>query len=146
MDRQRVAHILNLGPILHAYIEGKTIQVQTDPGVWADIEEPEFNDSPENYRIKPEEPEFQDSKDNPVNPTKTPTKTDNEIIIFALLLSEHDPNFTKECGERGTHLVQEYIRKLKKQDLLEKVHKHQTQLAEAKRELEILNGFILAKR
>lgn len=41
-------------PIIQAYAEGKTIQINYPPTGWKDIYLPSFNGSPSSYRIKPE--------------------------------------------------------------------------------------------
>ena len=51
MTRGKTKQLL---PILQAYAEGKTIQIQFGDGSWVDIENLDFCNSPEEYRIKPE--------------------------------------------------------------------------------------------
>lgn len=49
-------------PIIQAYAEGKTIQINYPPTGWKDIYLPSFNGSPSSYRIKPE-PKYRPFKD-----------------------------------------------------------------------------------
>lgn len=46
-----------LVPFIQAFAEGKTIQVQIGSG-WDDVNDPNFNNDPAIYRIKPEPREF----------------------------------------------------------------------------------------
>lgn len=40
-------------PIIEAFANGETIQIQREGRPWEDISEPNFNSLPEQYRIKP---------------------------------------------------------------------------------------------
>lgn len=65
MDRNQAKELL---PIIQAYAEGKTIQSYDsliDIGDWEDCENPIFDDSNYNYRIKPEPKyrPFEDAKE-----------------------------------------------------------------------------------
>ena len=53
MTRQEIKNLL---PIMQAYAEGKTIQHRSNKRIndWKDIDHPIFDDSSDNYRIKPE--------------------------------------------------------------------------------------------
>lgn len=52
MTREQAKELL---PIIQAFAEGKTIQCKSSiRDEWRDFEEPVFNGSPDNYRIKPE--------------------------------------------------------------------------------------------
>lgn len=40
-------------PFVSALAEGKLIQIKNPDGTWADLDDPNFNRSPDLYRIKP---------------------------------------------------------------------------------------------
>jgi hypothetical protein len=52
MNRKEAAELL---PIIKAFIEGKTIQINSPDGIWKDMDYISFiGGNPKNYRIKPE--------------------------------------------------------------------------------------------
>ena len=51
ITRENVKELL---PIFKAYAEGKTIEVKNFKGEWIETDEPYFDSTPSNYRVKPE--------------------------------------------------------------------------------------------
>ena len=51
ITRENVKELL---PIFKAYAEGKTIEVKNFKGEWLETDEPYFDSTPSNYRVKPE--------------------------------------------------------------------------------------------
>lgn len=51
MTREEAKELL---PVIKAYAEGKTVQIKNKIGRWADLYEPNWDFSPDKYRIKPE--------------------------------------------------------------------------------------------
>ena len=51
MTREEAKELL---PIIQAYVEGKTIQMESVNGEWVDDDDPTFNTLTYNYRIKPQ--------------------------------------------------------------------------------------------
>ena len=52
MTREEAKKIL---PIIHAWAEGKTVEMLYDDNIWIKVDNPDFTFSAENYRIKPEQ-------------------------------------------------------------------------------------------
>lgn len=58
MTREKIRNMLAMLPILQAYADGATVQVnvgdrRSSIPQWQDVSNPEFNGSPSDYRIKP---------------------------------------------------------------------------------------------
>ena len=47
-------HAAQIWPIIKAFGEGNDIQYNSDCAGWGNIQEPQFNEAPVSYRIKPE--------------------------------------------------------------------------------------------
>ena len=55
MDRESAKKLL---PIITAFAEGKVVERKDSDGLWVVVNNPRFNDGPENYRLKPEPKEI----------------------------------------------------------------------------------------
>ena len=70
MTREEAKELL---PVIKAYAEGKTVQIKNKIGIWADLYEPNWDSSPDKYRIKLE-PKYYDISIEHINNLKETKK------------------------------------------------------------------------